>query len=532
MAKKYVHLFSEYDEDDFFSFGRKGSYLCEMTKLGLPVPSGFIVSADACNQFYEDKKELNSDIKTQISQYISKLEEITGKKLGDSVDPLILSVRASTVRAFPGMMDAIINIGLNDITVQALAKKYNPRFAWDCYRKLIQLYSYSVAYISKSDFDAVIDDMLHTKGLADESEFSADDLKQITQQFKQIYKKRIGYDFPSDPKTQIIFAVRTVFDDWTNPRANIFRRDNNIPQSVGIAVIVQQMVFGNLDSKSGSGILFTRDPATGQKKIVGEFLSNNQGEDLFSSSRTPITVREMESKLPTAYKLLIKSCDTIEKYFKDMQDISFTVESGNLYILESRPGKRTAEASVNIACDLVEEGTISRYTATLRVSDSEIQKLLKPTLDKNSIKNATLMGKGLAASPDSAVGRISLSGESLKKYINHNEDTVLVCFEVMSDEISYADLKKAKGILTSHGGMTSHGAVLARGAGICCVSGCSDLLIDTQAKKISMGGKVLSEGDFISIDGNTGCVYCGRLPLTVPEPSLNLRKILLWKETA
>ena len=511
MATKYTYLFSEGNKDMRNLLGGKGANLAEMTNIGLPVPQGFTITTEACTKYYEDGKKINDEIKGQIMDYIEKMEEITGKKFGDKKNPLLVSVRSGARASMPGMMDTILNLGLNEDVVETIAEMSgNPRWAWDCYRRFIQMYSDVVMEVGKKYFEELIDKMKAEKGVTQDVELTADDLKVLAGQFKDEYKSKIGADFPSDPKEQLMGAVEAVFRSWDNPRANVYRRDNDIPYSWGTAVNVQSMAFGNMGDDCGTGVAFTRDPATGAKGLFGEFLTNAQGEDVVAGVRTPMKISEMADKFPEAFKQFQDVCHTLEDHYRDMQDMEFTVEHGKLFMLQTRNGKRTAQAALKIACDLVDEGMIDEKQAVKMIDPRNLDTLLHPQFDAKALKAATPMGKGLGASPGAACGKIVFSAEDAVEWAARGEKVVLVRLETSPEDIT--GMKSAQGILTVRGGMTSHAAVVARGMGTCCVSGCGDIKMDEANKKFELAGKTFVEGDYISIDGSTGNIYDGIIP--------------------
>jgi len=510
MAKKWVYLFTEGNKDMRELLGGKGANLAEMTNLGLPVPQGFTITTEACTQYYEDGRQINDEIKGQIREYMAKMEEITGKKFGDAENPLLVSVRSGARASMPGMMDTILNLGLNETTVETMAKKSNnPRWAWDCYRRFIQMFSDVVMEVPKSEFEKLIDKKKAEKGVTADVDLDTDDLKALVEQFKALYKKTIGKDFPSDPKEQLIEAVKAVFRSWDNPRANVYRRDNDIPYSWGTAVNVQMMAFGNMGPTSGSGVAFSRDPATGENKFYAEVLMNALGEDVVSGARTPMKIEEIKVKLPEIYDELISISNKLEDHYRDMQDMEFTIEDGKLYMLQCRNGKRTAKAALKIACDLVREGKIDKKQAVLDVDPRNLDTLLHGSFSKATLKNATLIGHGLPAAPGAACGKIVFTAEDAKEWKARGEKVVLVRRETSPEDIE--GMKAAQGILTARGGMTSHAAVVARGMGACCVAGCTELVMDEDKKTIELGGHVYHEGDVISFDGTTGNIYDGAL---------------------
>ena len=529
MSKKYVYLFSEGDASMKNLLGGKGANLAEMTKLGLPVPQGFTISTEACTQYYEDGKKINEDIQKEIFEYVAKLEEITGKKFGDTENPLLVSVRSGARASMPGMMDTILNLGLNEEVVETLAKKSgNPRWAWDCYRRFIQMYSDVVMEVGKKYFEQLIDKMKEEKGVTQDVELTADDLKELANQFKAEYKKDIGSDFPTDPTEQLMGAIKAVFRSWDNPRANVYRRDNDIPYSWGTAVNVQMMAFGNMGETSGTGVAFTRDPATGEKKLMGEFLMNAQGEDVVAGVRTPQHIDKLKEVMPEVYEQFTKICSTLENHYKDMQDMEFTIEDKKLYMLQTRNGKRTAAAAIKIACDLVDEGMISEKEAVLMIEPRNLDALLHPTFDAKALKAATPIGKALPASPGAACGKIVFSAEDAKEWASRGEKVVLVRLETSPEDIE--GMKAAQGILTVRGGMTSHAAVVARGMGTCCVSGCSEIAMDEENKKFTLAGKTYKEGDPISLDGSTGNIYEGIMPTVEATVSGDFGRIMAWAD--
>ena len=514
MAKKWVYLFSEGNADMRELLGGKGANLAEMTGLGLPVPQGFTISTEACTQYYEDGRKINDEIQAQIMEYITKMEEITGKKFGDKENPLLVSVRSGARASMPGMMDTILNLGLNEEVVEVIAKQSNnPRWAWDCYRRFIQMFSDVVMEVGKKYFEELIDKMKAEKGVKQDVELNADDLKELANQFKAEYKAKIGDDFPSDPKVQLMEAIKAVFRSWDNPRANVYRRDNDIPYSWGTAVNVQSMAFGNMGDDCGTGVAFTRDPATGEKGLFGEFLTNAQGEDVVAGVRTPMKIQEMADKFPEAFAQFNEVCATLEKHYRDMQDMEFTVEHGKLYMLQTRNGKRTAKAALKIAVDLVAEGMRTEKEAVAMIDPRNLDTLLHPQFDAKALKAATPIGKGLGASPGAACGQIVFTAEDAEAWNADGKKVVLVRLETSPEDIT--GMKASQGILTVRGGMTSHAAVVARGMGSCCVSGCSEIAMDEENKKFTLAGKEFHEGDFISIDGSTGNIYDGIIP-TVP----------------
>ena len=511
MANKWVYLFSEGNANMRELLGGKGANLAEMTHIGLPVPQGFTITTEACTQYYEDGREINDEIQGQINEYIEKMEEITGKKFGDKENPLLVSVRSGARASMPGMMDTILNLGLNEDVVNVIAEKSgNPRWAWDCYRRFIQMYSDVVMEVGKKYFEELIDKMKAEKGVTYDVELTAEDLKELASQFKAEYKEKIGVDFPDDPKEQLMGAVKAVFRSWDNPRANVYRRDNDIPYSWGTAVNVQSMAFGNMGDDCGTGVAFTRDPATGEKKLMGEFLINAQGEDVVAGVRTPMPIAKMEEEFPEAFAQFKEVCSTLENHYRDMQDMEFTVENKKLYMLQTRNGKRTAQAALKIACDLVDEGMRTEEEAVAMIDPRNLDTLLHPQFDTAALKAATPMGKGLGASPGAACGKVVFSAEDAEAWNAKGEKVVLVRLETSPEDIT--GMKASQGILTVRGGMTSHAAVVARGMGTCCVSGCGDIAMDEENKKFTLGGKEFHEGDYISIDGTTGNIYDGQIP--------------------
>ena len=529
MGKKYVYLFTEGNGTMRELLGGKGANLAEMTNLGLPVPQGFTISTEACTQYYEDGKVINPEIQAEIMEYIAKMENITGKKFGDLENPLLVSVRSGARASMPGMMDTILNLGLNEQVVDVIAKKSNnPRWAWDCYRRFIQMYSDVVMEVGKKYFEELIDKMKAAKGVTLDVELGADDLKELAHQFKAEYKAKIGADFPDDPKEQLMGAIKAVFRSWDNPRANVYRRDNDIPYSWGTAVNVQSMAFGNMGDDCGTGVAFTRDPATGNKGLFGEFLTNAQGEDVVAGVRTPMHISEMEQKFPEAYKKFVEVCDILEKHYRDMQDMEFTVEHGKLFMLQTRNGKRTAQAALKIACDLVDEGMRTEQEAVLMIDPRNLDTLLHPQFDAKAIKAATPIGKGLGASPGAACGKIVFTAEDAEAWKARGEKVILVRLETSPEDIT--GMKASQGILTVRGGMTSHAAVVARGMGTCCVSGCSAITMDEANKKFSLGGKEFHEGDYISIDGSTGNIYDGIIPTVDATIAGEFGRVMAWAD--
>ena len=529
MNKKYVYLFSEGNKDMRNLLGGKGANLAEMTHIGLPVPQGFTITTEACTQYYEDGRQINDSIMAEIMEYITKMEDITGKKFGDLENPLLVSVRSGARASMPGMMDTILNLGLNEEVVEVMAKKSgNPRWAYDCYRRFIQMYSDVVMEVGKKYFEELIDKMKDEKGVKLDVELTAEDLKELAAQFKAEYKAKIGSDFPSDPKEQLIGAVKAVFRSWDNPRANVYRRDNDIPYSWGTAVNVQAMAFGNMGDNCGTGVAFTRDPATGEKKLMGEFLTNAQGEDVVAGVRTPMPIAEMANKFPAAYKQFVEVCQILENHYHDMQDMEFTIENEKLYMLQTRNGKRTAPAALQIAVDLVKEGHKTKEEAVLMIDPRNLDTLLHPQFDAKALKAATPMGRGLGASPGAACGQVVFSAEDAETWKAAGKKVVLVRLETSPEDIT--GMKAAQGILTVRGGMTSHAAVVARGMGKCCVSGCGDIAMDEENKKFTLNGKTYVEGDYISIDGSTGNIYDGIIATVDAEISGNFGTIMGWAD--
>ena len=529
MSKKYVYLFSEGNAQMRELLGGKGANLAEMTNIGLPVPQGFTITTEACTQYYEDGRKINDEIMAEIMEYIEKMEQITGKKFGDTENPLLVSVRSGARASMPGMMDTILNLGLNETVVDVLSKKSgNPRWAWDCYRRFIQMYSDVVMEVGKKYFEQLIDEMKANKGVKLDVELTAEDLKELAGQFKAEYKAKIGADFPSDPKEQLMGAIKAVFRSWDNPRANVYRRDNDIPYSWGTAVNVQAMAFGNMGDDCGTGVAFTRDPATGEKKLMGEFLTNAQGEDVVAGVRTPMPIAQMAEKFPAAYEQFVKVCATLEDHYRDMQDMEFTVEHGKLYMLQTRNGKRTAQAALKIACDLVDEGMIDEKKAVAMIEPRNLDTLLHPQFDAAALAKANPVGKGLGASPGAACGQIVFSAEDAMAWKKDGKKVVLVRLETSPEDIT--GMKAAQGILTVRGGMTSHAAVVARGMGTCCVSGCGDIKMDEENKKFELAGKTYHEGDCISIDGSTGKIYDGLIPTVDATISGYFGRIMAWAD--
>ena len=526
---KWVYLFTEGDATMRNLLGGKGANLAEMTNIGLPVPQGFTITTEACTQYYEDGREINDEIQGQINEYIEKMEEITGKKFGDKENPLLVSVRSGARASMPGMMDTILNLGLNETVVETIAAKSgNPRWAWDCYRRFIQMYSDVVMEVGKKYFEELIDEMKAKKGVSQDVDLTAEDLKELASQFKAEYKEKIGEDFPDDPKKQLMGAIKAVFRSWDNPRANVYRRDNDIPYSWGTAVNVQSMAFGNMGDDCGTGVAFTRDPATGEKKLMGEFLTNAQGEDVVAGVRTPMPIAQMEEKFPEAFEQFKQVCQTLEDHYRDMQDMEFTVENKKLYMLQTRNGKRTAQAALKIACDLVDEGMRTEEEAVAMIDPRNLDTLLHPQFDAAALKAATPMGKALGASPGAACGKIVFTAEDAKAWAERGEKVVLVRLETSPEDIE--GMKSAQGILTVRGGMTSHAAVVARGMGTCCVSGCGDIVMDEENKKFTLAGKEFHEGDAISLDGSTGNIYDGIIPTVDATIAGEFGRIMAWAD--
>lgn len=529
MSHKYVYLFTEGNGSMRELLGGKGANLAEMTNIGLPVPQGFTISTEACTKYYEDGRMINDDIQAEIMEYVEKLEGITGKKFGDKENPLLVSVRSGARASMPGMMDTILNLGLNEDVVNVLATKSgNPRWAWDCYRRFIQMYSDVVMEVGKKYFEALIDQMKENKGVTQDVELTAEDLKELATQFKAEYKAKIGAEFPTDPKEQLMGAVKAVFRSWDNPRANIYRRENDIPYSWGTAVNVQSMAFGNMGDDCGTGVAFTRNPATGEKKLFGEFLTNAQGEDVVAGVRTPMPISEMAEKFPEAFDQFQKVCSILENHYRDMQDMEFTVENGKLYMLQTRNGKRTAPAALKIACDLVDEGMIDEKKAVAMIEPRTLDTLLHPQFDAKALKAAAPIGKALAASPGAAAGKIVFTAEDAKAWAERGEKVVLVRLETSPEDIE--GMMAAQGILTVRGGMTSHAAVVARGMGTCCVSGCTEINMDEENKVFTLGGKTFHEGDELSLDGSTGCIYDGLIPTKEAEIAGEFGRIMAWAD--
>ena len=529
MSKKYCYLFTEGNAQMRELLGGKGANLAEMTNIGLPVPQGFTITTEACTQYYEDGRQINDEIMAEIMEYIEKMEKITGKKFGDHENPLLVSVRSGARASMPGMMDTILNLGLNEDVVAVIAEKSNnPRWAWDCYRRFIQMYSDVVMEVGKKYFEQLIDEMKTKKGVTQDVELSAEDLKELAGQFKAEYKSKIGQNFPTDPKEQLLGAIKAVFRSWDNPRANVYRRDNDIPYSWGTAVNVQSMAFGNMGDDCGTGVAFTRNPATGEKKLFGEFLTNAQGEDVVAGVRTPMPIDQMAEKFPEAYAQFVEVCHTLEDHYRDMQDMEFTVEHGKLYMLQTRNGKRTAPAALKIACDLVDEGMISEQQAVAMIDPRNLDTLLHPQFDAAALKAATPVGKALPASPGAACGKIVYTAEDAKEWAARGEKVVLVRLETSPEDIE--GMKAAQGILTVRGGMTSHAAVVARGMGKCCVSGCGAIVMDEENKQFTLSGKTYHEGDWLSLNGSTGNIYDGAMPTVDASVSGDFGRIMGWAD--
>ena len=529
MSKKYCYLFTEGNAKMRELLGGKGANLAEMTNIGLPVPQGFTITTEACTQYYEDGRQINDEIMAEIMEYIEKMEKITGKKFGDHENPLLVSVRSGARASMPGMMDTILNLGLNEDVVDVIAKKSNnPRWAWDCYRRFIQMYSDVVMEVGKKYFEQLIDAMKEQKGVTQDVELDAADLKELAMQFKAEYKAKIGEDFPSDPKEQLVGAIKAVFRSWDNPRANVYRRDNDIPYSWGTAVNVQSMAFGNMGDDCGTGVAFTRDPATGAKQLMGEFLTNAQGEDVVAGVRTPMPIAEMAEKFPEAYDEFVKVCNILEDHYRDMQDMEFTVEHGKLYMLQCRNGKRTAPAALKIACDLVDEGMISEQQAVAMIDPRNLDTLLHPQFDPKALKSTEPVGKALPASPGAACGKIVFTAEDAKEWAARGEKVVLVRLETSPEDIE--GMKAAQGILTVRGGMTSHAAVVARGMGKCCVSGCGAINMDEANKQFTLAGKTYHEGEWLSLDGSTGNIYDGAMPTVDASVGGDFGRIMAWAD--
>ena len=530
MSKKYCYLFTEGNAAMRELLGGKGANLAEMTNIGLPVPQGFTITTEACTQYYEDGQKINDGIFAEIMEYIEKMESITGKKFGDHENPLLVSVRSGARASMPGMMDTILNLGLNEDVVDVIAKKSNnPRWAWDCYRRFIQMYSDVVMEVGKKYFEQLIDEMKEKKGVTQDVDLTAEDLKELAMQFKAEYKSKIGQEFPADPKEQLMGAVKAVFRSWDNPRANVYRRDNDIPYSWGTAVNVQMMAFGNMGDDCGTGVAFTRNPATGEKKLFGEFLTNAQGEDVVAGVRTPMPISEMAEKFPEAYEEFVRVCDILEEHYRDMQDMEFTVEHGKLYMLQCRNGKRTPAAALKIACDLVDEGMIDEKKAVAMIEPRSLDTLLHPQFDTKVLKNTPVIGSALAASPGAASGKIVFTAEDAKEWAERGEKVVLVRLETSPEDIE--GMKAAQGILTVRGGMTSHAAVVARGMGKCCVSGCGEIKMDEANKQFELAGKMFHEGDWLSIDGSTGRIYDGAVPTADAEIGGEFGRVMGWADS-
>ncbi|KEZ90013.1 MULTISPECIES: pyruvate, phosphate dikinase [Lacrimispora] len=529
MARKWVYLFTEGNASMKNLLGGKGANLAEMTNLGLPVPQGFTITTEACTQYYEDGEKINDEIMDQIMEHITKMEEITGKKFGDKENPLLVSVRSGARASMPGMMDTILNLGLNEEVVEVLAAKSgNPRWAWDCYRRFIQMFSDVVMEVGKKFFEELIDKMKEEKGITEDVDLTADDLKELAKQFQAEYKEKIGADFPADPKLQLMEAIKAVFRSWNNPRANVYRRDNDIPYSWGTAVNVQMMAFGNMGETSGTGVAFTRDPATGEKHLMGEFLMNAQGEDVVAGIRTPQKIDQLKEVMPEAYEQFVGICNKLEDHYRDMQDMEFTIEDRTLYMLQTRNGKRTAKAALKIACDLVDEGMISEEKAVKMIDPRNLDTLLHPQFDTDALKKTEPIGKALAASPGAACGKIVFTADEAKAWHERGEKVVLVRLETSPEDIE--GMKAAQGILTVRGGMTSHAAVVARGMGTCCVSGCSEIIMDEENKKFVLSGKEYHEGDFLSLDGSTGKIYDGIIPTVDAAIIGEFGRIMAWAD--
>ena len=526
---KYVYAFTEGNADMRNLLGGKGANLAEMTNIGLPVPQGFTITTEACTKYYEDGREINEEIQSQINEYIAKMEEVTGKKFGDKENPLLVSVRSGARASMPGMMDTILNLGLNEDVVNVISEKSNnPRWAWDCYRRFIQMYSDVVMEVGKKYFEQLIDEMKERKGVKQDIELDANALKELANSFKAEYKEKIGADFPDDPKEQLMGAIKAVFRSWDNPRANVYRRDNDIPYSWGTAVNVQSMAFGNMGDDCGTGVAFTRDPATGEKGLFGEFLTNAQGEDVVAGVRTPMKITEMANKFPEAFEQFKEVCKTLESHYRDMQDMEFTVEHGKLFMLQTRNGKRTAQAALKIACDLVDEGMRTEEEAVLMIDPRNLDTLLHPQFDQKELKSATPVGKGLGASPGAACGKVVFTAEDAEKWHANGEKVVLVRLETSPEDIT--GMKAAQGILTVRGGMTSHAAVVARGMGTCCVSGCGDIVMDEENKQFTLAGKTYHEGDYISLDGTTGNIYDGIIKTVDATIAGEFGRVMGWAD--
>ncbi len=533
MSKKYLYLFSEGNKDMREILGGKGANLAEMTNAGMPVPQGFTISTEACTQYYKDGRQINEEIMADIYEYIGKMEEITGKKFGDVKNPLLVSVRSGARASMPGMMDTILNLGLNDEVVEGLAAKTgNPRFAYDSYRRFVQMFSDVVMELSKSDFEKIIDEMKEAKGVKLDTELDADDMKALVVKFKDLYKSKMGSDFPADPKVQLIEAVKAVFRSWDNPRANVYRRMNEIPYDWGTAVNVQAMVFGNSGNNSGTGVAFTRNPATGEKALFGEYLINAQGEDVVAGIRTPSPIAHLQDQMPEVYDQFVEIANRLENHYKDMQDMEFTIEDGKLYMLQTRNGKRTAAAALKIAVDLVDEGMIDEREAVLRVEPKQLDSLLHPQFDAEALKKAEVIGKGLAACPGAACGQVVFTAEDAKESVENGsmKKVVLVRLETSPEDIE--GMVVAQGILTVRGGMTSHAAVVARGMGTCCVSGCGEIVVDYDKQEFTLGGKTYKRGDWISIDGSTGNIYGEAIPTVEASISGDFGRFMGWADAA
>ena len=529
MSHKYVYLFKEGNKDMRNLLGGKGANLAEMTGLGLPVPQGFTITTEACTQYYEDGRKINDDIQAQIMEYITKMEEITGKKFGDKENPLLVSVRSGARASMPGMMDTILNLGLNEDVVEVMSKKSgNPRWAWDCYRRFIQMYSDVVMEVGKKYFEVLIDEMKEKKGVTQDVELTAEDLAELAEQFKAEYKKQIGVDFPTDPKEQLMGAIEAVFRSWDNPRANVYRRDNDIPYSWGTAVNVQMMAFGNMGDTSGTGVAFTRDPATGEKHLMGEFLMNAQGEDVVAGVRTPSPIAKLQEVMPEVYNQFVDICSTLENHYRDMQDMEFTIEDKKLYMLQTRNGKRTAKAALKIACDLVDENMITEEEAVAMIDPRNLDTLLHPQFDAAALKAASPIGKALPASPGAACGKVVFTADDAVEWAAKGEKVVLVRLETSPEDIT--GMKSAEGILTVRGGMTSHAAVVARGMGTCCVSGCSEIKMDEDNKVFTLAGKEFHECDPISLYGSTGNIYDGIIPTVPASVEGEFGRIMAWAD--
>ena len=529
MSKKYVYLFSEGNGRMRELLGGKGANLAEMTNLGLPVPQGFTITTEACTRYYEDGKKIGDDIMSQIEDHITKMEEITGKKFGDKENPLLVSVRSGARASMPGMMDTILNLGLNEEVVRVIAEKSNnPRWAWDCYRRFIQMFSDVVMEVGKKYFEELIDEVKAKKGVTLDSELTAEDLHELAELFKAEYKAKIGSEFPTDPKVQLMEAIKAVFRSWDNERANIYRRDNDIPYSWGTAVNVQAMVFGNMGETSGTGVAFTRDPATGEKHLMGEFLMNAQGEDVVAGVRTPQKIDRLKEVMPEAYEKFVDICHTLEEHYRDMQDMEFTIEDRKLYMLQTRNGKRTAQAALRIACDLVDEKMITEEQAVAMIDPRNLDTLLHPQFDAKKLKATSPVARALGASPGAACGKVVFTADDAKEWAEKGEKVILVRLETSPEDIE--GMKAAEGILTARGGMTSHAAVVARGMGKCCVSGCTEMVMDEANKQFTLGGKLYKEGDFISLDGSTGNIYDGIIPTVEATIAGEFERIMSWAD--